>query len=211
MLEALARWLEFEASSQLVWDVKRAAYVDPDGGALPRYTLTGYLDGLRFDCQQISQDLAADLTDGRITPTQFKERMAAAHKDFWIASMWLGRGGPDEATASDYGRVGGHLRFEYSKLDRFVDDIVAGNMTPARIAWRAGLYAGGTSVAFHDGERQAKVSAGLTEERRYTTPAEHCDDCLAYAAMGWQPIGTLPVIGAGSQCLHNCQCRMVYR
>lgn len=52
---------------------------------------------------------------------------------------------------------------------------------------------------------------GYTEERRVLGIADHCPDCLRYAAMGWQPIGTLPVIGAGSVCRTHCHCHKEFR
>ena len=42
--------------------------------------------------------------------------------------------------------------------------------------------------------------------------AEHCPDCISFAAEGWQPIGHFPTPCDGStQCLVNCQCHKEYR
>jgi len=38
-----------------------------------------------------------------------------------------------------------------------------------------------------------------------------CQDCLSFDAMGWRPIGTLPVPGTRCQCLDRCRCRLDYR
>ena len=38
---------------------------------------------------------------------------------------------------------------------------------------------------------------------------EHCADCPPLAALGWQPIGTLPDIG-DSECEGRCLCHFVY-
>ena len=41
--------------------------------------------------------------------------------------------------------------------------------------------------------------------------AEHCEDCVYYAGMDWQPIGTVPTPGDGStQCIVNCYCHKEY-
>jgi hypothetical protein len=60
----------------------------------------------------------------------------------------------------------------------------------------------------------------MEEELRVLGEADHCsteDDpdgdregCLELAALGWQPIGTLPKIGE-SVCIVNCHCRFAYR
>jgi len=39
--------------------------------------------------------------------------------------------------------------------------------------------------------------------------AEHCPDCLALAAQGWVPVGTLPPIGTETQCGDSCKCTIV--
>ena len=36
----------------------------------------------------------------------------------------------------------------------------------------------------------------------------NCDDCVGYAAQGWQAEGVLPVPGEASQCLGNCRCTL---
>jgi len=36
----------------------------------------------------------------------------------------------------------------------------------------------------------------------------NCDDCVGYAAQGWQAEGVLPVPGEGSQCDGNCRCSL---
>jgi hypothetical protein len=48
------------------------------------------------------------------------------------------------------------------------------------------------------------------QERRWMAVAEHCQSCPEAAAMGWQPIGTLPPIG-DSECMNNCKCSFSYR
>ena len=58
--------------------------------------------------------------------------------------------------------------------------------------------------------RYERTSNGMTLERRILGAADHCDDCLEAAALGWQPIGTLPAIG-DSRCMTNCHCEFDYR
>ncbi len=48
------------------------------------------------------------------------------------------------------------------------------------------------------------------EERRVLGDAMHCLDCPPLAALGWQPIGTLPMIG-DTECGGHCHCHFEYR
>lgn len=44
------------------------------------------------------------------------------------------------------------------------------------------------------------------EERRVLGSDISCADCVAFAALGWQPFGTLPEPGQDSVCKSNCHC-----
>lgn len=79
-----------------------------------------------------------------------------------------------------------------------------------RAVGRAGLYANSAWGSAQVVWRLRAMAAGYRWERRRLGLVErHCPDCLDYAAMGWQPIGTLPPIG-DSLCRSNCDCRFEY-
>lgn len=75
---------------------------------------------------------------------------------------------------------------------------------------RAGQYANSAWGSAQTVWRLKAMAAGYQWERRRLGLVEkHCPDCLDYAAMGWQPVGTLPPIG-DSLCRSNCDCRFEY-
>ena len=85
-------------------------------------------------------------------------------------------------------------------------------VSPARFAARAESYADSTWQGAQRVDRAAIIAAGIERwERRVVghPKTEHCTDCPPLAAMGWQPIGTLPPIG-DSECGHLCLCHFVY-
>jgi hypothetical protein len=73
------------------------------------------------------------------------------------------------------------------------------------------MYANKTRTAYYDGKVAAAKDAGLVEERRRLNPAEHCADCIGFANLGWQPIGSLPEPGEQSVCRANCKCTKEFR
>jgi hypothetical protein len=92
----------------------------------------------------------------------------------------------------------------------FANDIQSGVQKPnGSIIARIGLYAS-AGWAVLQGIKAAVAGKRYTEERRVLSPAHHCEDCPPLAALGWQPIGTLPPIG-DSECGANCKCRFEYR
>ena len=65
---------------------------------------------------------------------------------------------------------------------------------------------------FSFGEMENKRRTGFRQCRRVLDPqAKHCPDCLAWASMGFQPMGMLPPPGERCKCLFNCRCAMEYR
>lgn len=143
--------------------------------------------------------------------------------DAWYAGMkWeiirsnataaiAGKGGFLRMTLQDWGRVVEQVRGEFGYLAQFAQDVADGKLSPAQIAARASLYSQHAQVSYWQANVSAKRQAGFTQERRVLGQAEHCPDCVGYAAEGWVPIGSLPAPGDGSVCRANCQCTKEYR
>jgi len=152
----------------------------------------------------------------RLTLDFASNQMDASH---WLAIMKdelrraaleyaaLGRGGWERLDAKAWGRVGGILQADLRRLIAFADDIASEKLSEAQILNRLGMYLGNMRRNFWDAERDAlRLMAGRYRERRVLGISEHCDDCVVYARLGWQPFGVLPVPGERSQCLTNCRC-----
>ena len=151
------------------------------------------------------------LINDKIKLPDWQQRMAQELKDSWRVNLMVGRGGYDATGFDDYGRMGGRLRWQYHFLNGFAQEIEAGQITEAQIRARATMYAQASTTAYHDGLQAAKRAAGMTTERWVMTPAEHCEDCIAFEAMGWQRIGAFPTPGDGhTRCLMNCKCYKEY-
>ena len=116
-------------------------------------------------------------------------------------------------TQADYGRLGNMLRNQYGFLDRFAQEIAAGNISQAQIAARAKMYFASATQAFEraqaagrgiqlsqypgSGQTQcmSNCKCSLRFEEKETTwevtwrlgVAEHCDDCVALAS-SWNPL-----------------------
>jgi len=156
-------------------------------------------------------ELTDRLIDGRLDLADWQRRMAREIKDSYVVNLQVGRGGVAQTGFSDYGRIGGRLRFQYQKLNDFAAEIQLGDLTEAQIRVRARMYAMAPRTAYFDGKTAAKIDGGYTHEARKLNPAEHCEDCITLAALGRQPIGTLPEPGDGSTaCRTNDKCEKVY-
>lgn len=206
LVELAAGGYRWEPESGRYRDLSTGRYVSEQAIArdIDRYNDTIVKERIRATTQQ--------MLDGKLALQDWQTRMARELKDAYVVNVQIGRGGRNATQFSDYGRIGGRLQFEYRKLDEFAQQIKAGEAgSAAQVMARANQYAGGPRTAYFDGQQAAKEEAGLTEERRVLNPAEHCDDCVGYAAEGWKPIGWFPPPGTGSACGHNCRCTMEYK
>lgn len=83
----------------------------------------------------------------------------------------------------------------------------------ANSAWQSAQRASHSGVTGNAGQPPRKLRSGNPArwERRVLghPKTEHCHDCPPFAALGWQPIGTLPAIGE-SECGHLCLCHFEY-
>jgi len=193
------------------WDYELASYVyKSTGKAVANSVMLSWADSYTVVVKTRIGVLTEKFIDGSITLEQWQQRMAIEIKDGWIVSSNIGRGGREMMTQADWGRTGGRLQYEYSKLREFAEQINMGNLTDAEIMARAQLYANATRLGYWDGLTSAKMGVGFTHEQRFLNPAEHCEDCVMYADMGIQPIGSLPEPGEASQCGRNCKCTKVY-
>lgn len=137
--------------------------------------------------------------------------MKARIKTLHLWSLALGKGGWAEVTAGDYARVGGVVRGQYERLDRFVEEIRAGLPLDGRASVRVQMYAEAARRMYHEVEHEVVTGAGYTQERNILHPtAEHCPDCLRMTALGWVPLGSIPPVGTVT-CRTRDKCHREYR
>lgn len=129
-----------------------------------------------------------------------------------LSNAALGKGGIDRLDFSDYGRVGRQLRDSYQRMSNLMHDVQSGKATLPQALNRVQGYVLEARQQFFAAERAAlRQSDGRFEERRRLHANESCVDCVNYAGMGWQPMGTLPLPGQASRCGSRCRCTIERR
>lgn len=150
--------------------------------------------------------LANQLRNREISLADWQLQMRNEMRNMHNAAAMVAKGGRAQMTQADWGRVGRELRNQYAYLDKWAADIASGKAPlDGRLAYRARLYGQASRKTYEQERRAIAAEKGNTQERRILHAAESCDDCIEYAALGWQPIGSLPAIG-DSQCRSNCKC-----
>jgi hypothetical protein len=173
----------------------------PDAAESTRSAVAAVADTLAADLEA----LAGRWRAGTLDDSEFRLAMAQAIKRGHVAAAAVAAGGKANLTPTDLGSIGNRLKSEYKYLDRFVrgvdDPSGYGNA-----AARAAMYGRAILATYEDTRRRAMRANGATLERRVLGPAQHCDPCVSYAAMGWQPAGSLPGVGEACDCHSNCHC-----
>jgi hypothetical protein len=135
-----------------------------------------------------------------------------------IRQYELGRGGRDQMSYADWGRVGVMLKQQYGYLHSFAKDLESGKSVGSAALARVALYPKAAREAYERGHKVALMKSAKppTEQRWSLGLAEHCEDCIALNSLGWQAINDDPFMGAfpgsgDTACLSNCKCTIMYR
>lgn len=192
------------------WNAQALRYVGPDGRFVSRIEVRKALDAALLKEQKNIVQLAKSLQRSKITLAQWQEEMRITTKSIHLYSAALGRGGFEQMSASDWGRIGPTIRNQYKYIDRFALQIENGYTLDGRFLRRVELYAQSGRVTYHVQDGRMHKDNGYEEERSILHAADHCDECVGEADAGWQPIGTMIPIGE-RQCLSRCACSVEYR
>jgi len=213
------------------WSDKSHRYHDSATGRfLSKTAVLGYVQSsldtartapastLQGNVNSAGTDLLSNLvSNGMMNPRDWHEMMREEVKREYIREYMLGRGGLGSMTQVDWGSIGGMLKEQYHPyLVNFAQQVANGELTEGQIRARSAMYVNSAREAFERGK--ARANADATEIIWLLGPVktEHCPDCEALAALGWQLIADDPFDGAypcsgATQCLTNCRCDLDYR
>jgi hypothetical protein len=187
-------------------------YIDNRSGRfVPQSRIKGLITRQITRSRNELVSLATQLQNGEINLQEWRLASIQELKVLHVANAAAAKGGWAQMTQADYGRAGGKLRSQIEYFDHMAAQVQYGTQKmDGRFMQRVQMYANAGYGTYSQTERESMVDQGMTEERRVRNAAESCDDCIEYANLGWQPIGTLPRIG-DSQCLTHCACEFEYR
>jgi hypothetical protein len=126
----------------------------------------------------------------------------------------LGAGGIDGLGASHFRLLGEHLRFQFERLQIMSQEIAAGELSEAMIAYRVGLFAKSVRSIYYRILNDTRVNyEQFDEARRQLDPqAMHCPSCRRYATgNNWIPSFQVVEATVECECSNNCRCTVTYR
>lgn len=203
-------WPRFDA--EWSYDPISGRYRRPNGQFMSQKAVMALIDGRIDKLGNDLQRFTRMLVDGNITIDQWQNSVREAIKNSHIQATVLGHGGRSGMGAAEYGRIGQKLRAEYRYLQGFASDILAGRVSAAMALARVQLYAESVRGSYWEGSTIRQAKQGYSMMRRILDPqAQHCDDCIRYAARGMVPLGSLPMPGQRCECRARCRCSVEYK
>jgi hypothetical protein len=195
-----------------LWNSKARQYINAATGRfVSRETIRQELDQVIDASDAAMRALSQRLVDGKMDLAEWQTQMMQQIKTTHLAAGAMQRGGWQQMTQSDYGRVGQIVRREYAFLRDFAGQISNGTQKlDGSLVSRAGLYGQGGRTGYHRFWRMDMENSGFDQERSILNPAEHCQLCIEQAELGWQPIGQMIPIGSRT-CLSNDRCDVEYK
>lgn len=146
----------------------------------------------RMDIFDTDMDnLANQVYSGQISLGQWEENMKGLIKGLHASTAAIGKGGWDEMTQSDWGRVGAEVKKQYRYLHNFAENIAENRDSISLKAIQARAHMYGDAAGHTAGIMQAGEFSGGTTRN----PTEW--------ALPW-----LPKDGS-TECLVNCKCKWI--
>jgi hypothetical protein len=195
------------------WSYDRNAgrYRDERGKFLSKAAVEKLVDGRIGKLEGKLKQFTRMLANGNITLDQWQGSVREAIKAAHIQAAIIGHGGRSGMGSAEYGRVGQRLRLEYDYLQRFAGDLLRGAVSAPMALGRIGLYAQSVRGSYWLGTELREQAQGYSLMRRILDDqAQHCSDCLAFAARGIVPIGSVPLPGQRCACGARCRCSVRY-
>lgn len=195
---------------KLFFSPKDGRYRKANGQLVSAAQVRAELDRSLLKTAQRTKMLGDDLRAGRMSLEAWRFEMRAAIKDANLRGAALAKGGWERMTQEDFGRVGQLIREEYKALEQWVEEIKTGLPLDGRLRTRGQLYVQAGRATYHKVQEVEMARRGMEQERSVLHPADHCDECVAEADVGWRPVGEMIPIGSRT-CGRNCRCTVEYK
>ncbi len=197
---------------EYLWNEAGHNYIDRKTGRfVSRQVIRDQLDNVIDASSQVMRAISQQLRDGDISLAEWQTQMMQQIKTTHLAGGAMQRGGWQQMTQADFGRVGQIVRREYDFLRTFAEQIASGQQKlDGTLARRAALYGQQgrpTYLTFWD---STAAQRGFDEERSILQPAEHCTECISEDAKDFQPLGQMIPIGQRI-CRSSDKCLKEYR
>jgi hypothetical protein len=196
---------------QFKWSEAAGRYRAANGRFVPRADVRAVLLEVNRKNALEAKALAQQLRDRSISIADWQRAMAVLIRNSHLAAAAAARGGWDQLTPADLGRVGQIVRVEFEFLEKRAQAIVAGTQRmDGSILDIAGQYPRGGYETYFVFNRIEKKKRGFTQAQNIQTSRESCEGCQTETDKGRVDIEGLIPPGRRAPCHHHCECYELY-
>lgn len=204
------------------YDATTLRYRNPTNGRfISKRQIDNSLDNYRAIQSAEMRATAQQYINKQISRKDAEIAIAKSIKNLWNTELVAGKGGVQNVAANDWLMVARELKQQYYMgtsdktgksygLRQLFDAYERGEKSPSQILNSMDSYAKASKKAFWMANQTMAQKLSLTLMQRILGNSVHCDSCLRYAAMGVQPIGSLPLPQVACECRFNCDCTVIY-
>jgi len=211
-LETESKKAWFAAGLLLVFAGGR--YWRQNGVQVPWPDVRNALDVSLLGAKLNTQALCNQLRNGDISLASWQQQMAHDIKTTQVAATVAASGGADAVSPAALRLLTQRVNVQLDYLANFATAIAGGMSLDGTVCRLMKMYINGARGTFHAVESFLAVQSGWNEYYNILGATEdHCTGsggCIEVEAAGWQPVGSLPEIGARN-CMSNCLCSWKYR
>ena len=203
--------IEARLDAEWSYDRNTGRYRDERGKFLSQAAVQKLVDGRIGKLEAQLKQFTRMLGNGSISLDQWQGSVREAIKAAHIQAAIIGHGGRGNMGSAEYGKVGQRLRSEYAYLQNFASDLLGRRISAPLSMARISLYAQSVRGSYWLGTELRQQKQGYSLMRRILDDqAQHCADCLAFAARGTVSIGSVPLPGQRCECGARCRCTVRY-
>lgn len=191
-----------------------------NGRPVTRLEVRREIDKLTKFVQQQGASIADRYHSGDISIIEFEIEMRELLKAGHIVAASVGRGGRQQMTQSDWGRVGNKIKWQNDYLAKFARKLATGRLDKAYSVNRARAYASAIFVSYQNARMEAQTETvdgsggGRDSDKEMlcqlvTNSEEGCVECAADEAEGWMPVSDMAEIGSRI-CGDWCRCEIEF-
>ena len=188
-----------------------------NGEAVPYAEIQALLE---FEQQRLNlrfEDATTSYLDGETTLEEWERKVAGESKTAFVIITLLVFGGLALLSRNPQSRqiwkqTGETLREHLRGVNGFSMHVESGDRSAKQLQAYVGYKARGIRPLYAKLRKQAAISAGFTEARRFLDPSsQHCPQCPGYERFEWVPIDEIVPVGEACDCQGRCRCRVQYR
>jgi len=193
------------------WDAQRRRFIRSDGTAVSSTEVRKWIEALTIAAALAFTMRAQSVVDEKLNPIDWAQDMQEDIVSMHYSTALIAAGGLAAITPEFWLAAQEANNFHLTYFAQFSGGVLSGvtKLDNAFVA-RNALYAEAGFATYENAVAIREFAAGLELYKRVKEAAPNCDDCIAYANMGWQTRGQLPRIG-DSVCRTRCRCHFIFK